>query len=809
MGRAKLRLSLSWHDPASATIRLQKQCLEFLTTLLVRARLPRPARYSARMKQVLLILLVVGVMLGGIYFSSYSTRSRKTPVPVGELGSAVKSAEVTQRFLALEAAAAEQDQTVWAPEMRALEHEQVLIELWDDLRYRPTNTFAALHSFRFGQLTFPSATASSNSLSHQIFQSFLQGTPLTVDPASLRPLLNRWSTNGYEIEQCEFRMPGFSTTNGFSESRVNFNFHVARRQEPIHRLTLRGDAAITWTNAPMATPFPVAIRVDRMELLERHGPPVFESVLSHELPLNAGLESLDPYLLIYDLNGDARPEIAFATHNNVLVNQGGGNLLPQSLVLRPRPKTHAGLFADLTGDGKTDYIVADLTGLWLFRGDGTLPFSEPPLQVWQAPDEYLNPFVLTAGDVDQDGDNDLFLGQYKLPYLEGQMPTPYWEANDGFPSFLLLNDGKGIFTDATATSGLSSKHRRRLYASSLVDLDADHDLDLILVSDFAGIDLFLNNGQGKFTDETAAKIPNRMAFGMGHSIADFNADGALDILMLGMESAVADRLDQRNLGRPEFPDHQRHRAAMSFGNRLYFRDGDRYVENQFGAQVARAGWAWGVTAFDFDNDTDLDLYIANGHISRASAADYESHFWRHDVYAADSSHDPARNTFFGANSQRIYGQGHSYGGFQKNKFYLNERGTNYVEVAHLLDLAVELDCRNLASADLDGDGRLDLLTTTFERWPRPRQGLHIFKNGAEAGNWVELFLENAPPTFNATLQTSDGRKLNHTITTGDSYRSQHPSLVHFGLGQATATSLQVGPSSTNGNWSNRVISIKK
>ena len=62
---------------------------------------------------------------------------------------------------------------------------------------------------------------------------------------------------------------------------------------------------------------------------------------------------------------------------------------------------------------------------------------------------------MTAGDVDFDGDIDLFIGQWKQPYMDGSMPTPYYNANDGYPDALLINDGDGNFTDNTENSGLA------------------------------------------------------------------------------------------------------------------------------------------------------------------------------------------------------------------------------------------------------------------------------------------------------------------------------------------------------------------
>src|SRR2546427_8651179 len=109
--------------------------------------------------------------------------------------------------------------------------------------------------------------------------------------------------------------------------------------------------------------------------------------------------------------------------------------------------------------------------------------------------------VLTCGDIDHDGDLDLFLGQYRVPTLGQALKPFYYDANDGYPAHLLLNDGHGNFTDAT-NGGFEAKRWRRTYSASFVDLNEDGDLDLLVVSDFAGMDLYRNNGHGQFTDVT-------------------------------------------------------------------------------------------------------------------------------------------------------------------------------------------------------------------------------------------------------------------------------------------------------------------
>ena len=64
--------------------------------------------------------------------------------------------------------------------------------------------------------------------------------------------------------------------------------------------------------------------------------------------------------------------------------------------------------------------------------------------------------AITGGDIDGDGDLDAWFGQYKIPYENGQMGQPYYDANDGYPAALLLNDGTGHFTDVTESAGLAA-----------------------------------------------------------------------------------------------------------------------------------------------------------------------------------------------------------------------------------------------------------------------------------------------------------------------------------------------------------------
>ena len=104
-------------------------------------------------------------------------------------------------------------------------------------------------------------------------------------------------------------------------------------------------------------------------------------------------------------------------------------------------------------------------------------------------------------------------------------------------------------------------------------------------------------------------------------------------------------------------------------------------------------------------------------------------------------------------------------------------------------VALEQDSRNVVSDDLDGDGRVDLVVTTFEVWPEVKETLQVYKNAiSDGGHWIGFrFREEAGKLSPAGVQITIHYQ-NHAairqIVTGDSFRSQHANTVHFGLGEA-------------------------
>ena len=81
---------------------------------------------------------------------------------------------------------------------------------------------------------------------------------------------------------------------------------------------------------------------------------------------------------------------------------------------------------DVTGDRVVDFLAIANGKLMLWRGEAKGQFPSKPQVVFDG--AFVMPQAITAGDMDGDNDLDLFVVQYKRPYTQGQMPSPYYDA---------------------------------------------------------------------------------------------------------------------------------------------------------------------------------------------------------------------------------------------------------------------------------------------------------------------------------------------------------------------------------------------
>jgi hypothetical protein len=736
--------------------------------------------FSKKLGLVVFTLLLIAFFL---------VRPRPAPRPpvVSNSGERI-SQEMATQVARLEARERTMDKTVWAKEILAQECGRTFEALWDSLN-AATNKLALAASFAAGHVVLGKWTSPKIG-PHGIQVHESAGLGRELDPREWRHFVEEFDRAGWQLAQTEFRHNRFETdeTGQPRQSHFYFAAQLANSQHN-ERALLEGNLVVDWGAAgPPGEPHKVnRIDTSRLTLKTRRGEPPFECVLLDQIKPPENAYSIDP-LIVYDLDGDGLSEIILAAKNLVYRRPDKDRFQPEALCRYPPGLISTALIADFDGDGAADFLCQKQEGLALVKGTPRGTFEERERMVWPAPMDLKYPMVLTCGDIDHDGDLDVFIGQYKVPYEGGSLPTPFYDANDGYPAYLLLNDGAGNLSDATEAAGFTRKRSRRSYSASFVDLDGDSHLDLVVISDFAGVDIYRNDGRGRFADVTRQWVAAPRAFGMAHALADFNADGRLDLLMMGMTSPTANRLEHLGLSRGGLTEDRSMRSSMTLGNRLYLaRSEGGFEQTPLSDSITRSGWSWGCSAFDFDNNGFPDVYVANGLESRQSVRDYESEYWLHDRYVGNSEAEPVAYLYFKSKFARTRGRGQSYGGHERNRFYLNQQGASFLEAGHLLGVGLEQDSRNVVSDDLDGDGRMDLLVTSFEAWPEPKQTLRIYKNALnEGGNWIGFRFPEGPKSavgVRVTLRYG-GHSAVREIVNGDSHRAQHAATLHFGLGEA-------------------------
>ena len=636
------------------------------------------------------------------------------------------------------------DETVWASEVQSLKRFAVFRQQTDPVT-TAANPWQALAKvpvqFQFGKAL---ASVSHENAIEEILFGGTRGESATATWAALK-------AEGWQIAGAEWRL--------LAASQIEFTLHAHRSDN--ERATARGALQLEDD----------ALVVTRLHVSRRKGGPVFESLTK----IDAGAGALP--LLVRDLDADGTPEIIAAGANRIY-RQRDGKFVGARLAKYLPIGCTAAVLADLNGDGHADLFAVphERPPLWI-PGNAKGEFDASPFLVAVRVSPMGRALACSAGDIDGDGDLDIWVTQNRPASQGGRMPTPYWDANDGHPAYLLMNDGKGNFREVTAPAGLAAKRRRRVTASALVDLDGDFDNDLVMASEYAGLDIFYNNGKGVFSDATPSLAAQRHAFGQGLALADFNGNGRTDVFLAGRSSTAARRLSAMGLGRADFPEHNRQRAGMSTGNKLLLNDG-RFLNPATPTALARTGWSSGCVAMDFDNDGDADLFVANGHRTRKGKSDHDSTFWRHTIYSGSSEKNPALMMLHEQNEAARQ----SWCGNEHNAFFLNEGKGTFVEAGFLMGLGHAFDSRSAVSADVDGDGRLDLIVA--EQMPAGIT-LHVLRNAMkQTGHWVSVRLRGRCMGAKITVRY-DGGAVTRQIISGDSFRAQQPATLHFGLGNVS------------------------
>lgn len=400
---------------------------------------------------------------------------------------------------------------------------------------------------------------------------------------------------------------------------------------------------------------------------------------------------------------------------------------------------------DFDNDGHVDLYVTGYGGNTLYRNRGDGTFDDVTAAAGVAAGGWSSSAAFV--DVDHDGWLDLFVGRY----LDWS-----WEANSACPSadgsgraychprlfppvtnVLFRNNGDGTFGDVSRESGLAA-HAGKALGVAIDDYDGDGRIDVFVANDSMRQFLFRNRGDGTFTEVAVATgvaydEDGRAFAGMGTDFGDYDGDGRPDLIVTTLS------MERYALFRNDGPD------------------GFSYTTHVSGVGRATArGSGWGTRLFDYDNDGDLDLFVAQGHV---------------------------------LDTVSMARQGYDY---EQPPLLLRNDGARFTDVSGEMGAAFRRAAagRGAAVGDLDNDGDLDVVVANLDGPPV------VLRNDASAGRSLQVRLRGTRSNrdgIGAVLVLTDarGRARRAIASTSSSYQSASDGRVHFGLGSVPTQRLDV------------------
>ena len=486
-------------------------------------------------------------------------------------------------------------------------------------------------------------------------------------------------------------------------------------------------------------------------------------------------------VLLVDGGSIADPGVAGRAHDRLYRNRGNGtfeDITSRSTIGR-RGYGMGACAGDYDNDGLIDVYITNVGPNQLYHNDGQGRFTEVPNaagaagQLWSTSCAFV--------DIDRDGDLDLFVANYvdagsgRNPFcgIEGPPPVRDYCHPLMYPplhSTLYRNNGGKSFEDISTSSGVAGLRGNGL-GVAVADVNSDGWPDVFVANDAMPNFLLRNNTDGTFTDVAglagvAVTADGKAKAGMGTAFGDFAGTGRLGLIVTNHEAEM-------------------HSLFLGIGDTLF---SDVTLRSGVGL-ATRPYVGFGVAFFDADNDGDLDVAIANGHVM--------------------------------ANASLLRGGGT----FAQRNLLLRNSGGRFENVTDHAGpgFSTTLVSRALAAGDIDNDGDLDLLVTNNGA------GVSLLLNegsagrtdaaSAEPGNALLIrvigAVSNRSGIGTRLTLTAGGRRQVREVQSGSSYLSQNDLRAHFGLGAASrADRLQItwpnGATELIENVpANRVITIRE
>ncbi|MFW2377661.1 MAG: CRTAC1 family protein, partial [Cellulophaga baltica] len=411
---------------------------------------------------------------------------------------------------------------------------------------------------------------------------------------------------------------------------------------------------------------------------------------------------------------------AYRDHAFVLISEEVG------LAKKGNTTTTLGaISADMDNNGFSDLVLGREDGLYIYYNtDGvfTTQKIETPIN------KKSTPAGITVGDIDKDGDLDIFLSTYlKKELMEGQ--NIFERYDYGATSELLLNNGDNTFASITKQAGLEYVHNT--FQGVLVDIDNDSWLDLVVVHDTGEARTYKNNGDLTFTMKENP-LTKKFAYPMGLAVGDYNNDGLVDFMFSNVGTTAPDFMASGDVKNKELYTDK----WILFKNEGNFKFTDAAED----AKIADYEFSWGCTFADMNNDGLQDLIVAENYV------DF-----------------PFSKLFKLPGRFLVQKEDHTFVPTEKESGVENP----FYGITALV-------------SDFNKDGYLDLIWTNIDG------PAFAYLNEGGTNNHIQINLVENAATMGAkvTVETPT-RKLTDWLVTGEGLASDQTALLNFGLGEET------------------------
>ncbi|WP_215226273.1 VCBS repeat-containing protein [Echinicola shivajiensis] len=541
--------------------------------------------------------------------------------------------------------------------------------------------------------------------------------------------------------------------------------------------------------------------------------PLFELVApekSHITFQNTLTEGLNTNVLMYeyfyngggvaigDLNNDGLDDIYFTanmTDNKLYLNRGEMEF--EDITAHSGTKGRKGpwktgvTMADINGDGLLDIYVCYSGNLRPEKRKNELFINQGPdknglPKFTEEAEKYgiASSATSTQGtffDYDKDGDLDLYLLNHNhksLPVLDESSTAEILKSKSPAGSQFFRNDN-GKFIEVTEKAGIRNSALSYGLGLGVADINGDGWPDIYESNDYTAPDyLYINNGDGTFTDVIGGEMGHTSHFSMGSDVADINNDGLPDIFTLDM--LPEDNNRQKLLMAPDNYEKFDFKVKVGFHhqymrNMLQVNNGNQsFSEIGQMAGISNTDWSWAALFADFDNDGWKDLYITNGYLRDYTNMDFLKFM---GDYVQNNDGNIRRQNVLDLVKQIPSSNLHNY-------MFKNNGDLTFDKVSKDWGLDFSSNSNGAAYADLDNDGDLDLVVNNINL------EAFVFKNLSEQqseNGYLKIQLKGEGKNkfgLGTKLWIYSGSEMYYQEqmpTRG--YQSSISPIMHFGIGK--------------------------